>query len=192
MPKATTAGGADAPGINGNHPRRQDMSSKPTIKTSGSAQAEGASATGIVRLHRFLKAPPERVYKAFLDPDAMVKWLPPHGFTGKVHGMDATVGGSYKMSFTNFGTGQTHSFGGTYVELTPHQRIRYTDQFDDPSLAGEMRVTIELKKVMTGTELHIVQEGLPPQIPVEFAYLGWQESLTLLAQLVEPEIPATP
>ena len=168
------------------------MSDNPTVKTAGKAQAEGASATGSVRLHRFLKAPPERVYKAFLDPDAMVKWLPPHGFTGKVHRMDAIVGGSYKMSFTNFGTSQTHSFGGTYVELTPHRRIRYTDQFDDPGLSGRMQVTIELEKVMTGTELRIVQEGLPPQIPVEFAYLGWQESLALLAQLVEPEIPATP
>jgi uncharacterized protein YndB with AHSA1/START domain len=148
--------------------------------------------TGTVRLHRVLKAPPERVYKAFLDPEAMAKWLPPHGFTGKVHSMDATVGGAYKMSFTNFGTGQTHSFGGTFQELTPPRRIRYTDQFDDPGLPGTMRVTVELKKIMTGTELDIVQEGLPPQIPVEFAYLGWQESLALLANLVEPEIPATP
>jgi uncharacterized protein YndB with AHSA1/START domain len=169
------------------------MNDHSTIKTPGKAEAtQGASATGTVRLHRFLKAPPERVYKAFLDPDAMAKWLPPHGFTGKVHRMDATVGGGYKMSFTNFGTGQTHSFGGTYVELTPHQRIRYTDQFDDPNLAGKMQVTIELKKVMTGTEVNIVQEGLPPQIPAEFAYLGWQESLALLANLVEPEIPAAP
>ena len=160
---------------------------------SGKAETtQVASATGTVRLHRFLKAPPERVYKAFLDPDAMAKWLPPHGFTGKVHRMDATVGGGYKMSFTNFGTGQTHRFGGTYLELTPHQRIRYTDQFDDPTLPGTMQVTIELRKVMTGTEVNIVQEGLPPQIPVEFAYLGWQESLTLLANLVEPEIPAAP
>jgi uncharacterized protein YndB with AHSA1/START domain len=160
---------------------------------SGKAETtQVASATGTVRLHRFLKAPPERVYKAFLDSDAMAKWLPPHGFTGKVHRMDATVGGGYKMSFTNFGTGQTHGFGGTYLELTPHQRIRYTDQFDDPTLPGTMQVTIELRKVMTGTEVNIVQEGLPPQIPVEFAYLGWQESLTLLANLVEPEIPAAP
>lgn len=166
------------------------MNDHATTKIPG--KAEGASGTGTVRLHRFLKAPPERVYKAFLDPDAMVKWLPPHGFTGKVHRMDATVGGGYTMSFTNFGTGQTHRFGGTYLELTPHQRIRYTDQFDDLNLPGEMHVTIELRKVMTGTELNVVQEGLPPQIPVEFAYLGWQESLTLLASLVEPEIPATP
>ncbi len=169
------------------------MNDNPTTKAPGRAEAtQVAAPTGTVRLHRFLKAPPERVYKAFLDPDAMAKWLPPHGFTGKVHTMDATVGGGYRMSFTNFGTGQTHSFGGTYTELTPHQRIRYTDQFDDPNLPGTMHVTIELRKVMTGTELNIVQEGLPPQIPVEFAYLGWQESLTLLANLVEPEIPATP
>jgi uncharacterized protein YndB with AHSA1/START domain len=169
------------------------MKDNPAMKTPGKAEATRvASATGTVRLHRVLKAPPERVYKAFLDPDAMAKWLPPHGFTGKVHRMDATVGGSYKMSFTNFGTGQTHSFGGTHLELTPHQRIRYTDQFDDPNLPGKMHVTIELKKVMTGTEVDIVQEGLPPQIPTEFAYLGWQESLTLLAHLVEPEIPAAP
>jgi uncharacterized protein YndB with AHSA1/START domain len=170
-----------------------DMKDNPTAKTRVHGEAtHAATATGTVRLHRFLKAPPERVYKAFLDPDAMAKWLPPHGFTGKVHKMDATVGGGYKMSFTNFGTGQTHSFGGTYLELTPHQRLRYTDQFDDPNLPGKMQVTIEFRKVMTGTELNIVQEGLPPQIPVEFAYLGWQESLTLLAHLVEPEIPAEP
>jgi uncharacterized protein YndB with AHSA1/START domain len=150
------------------------------------------ATTGTVRLHRVLKAPPERVYKAFLDPEAMAKWLPPHGFTGKVHAMNATVGGGYKMSFTNFGTGQTHSFGGTFLELTPPRRIRYTDQFDDPGLPGTIHVTVELKKIMTGTELDIVQEGLPPQIPVEFAYLGWQESLALLANLVEPEIPASP
>ena len=169
------------------------MSDNPTMKTSGTPTTiQVATTTGTVRLHRFLKAPPERVYKAFLDPDAMAKWLPPHGFTGKVQKMTATVGGGYKMTFTNFGTGQRHSFGGTYLELVPHQRIRYTDQFDDPNLPGKMHVTIELRKVMTGTELNIVQEGLPPQIPVEFAYLGWQESLTLLAHLVEPEIPATP
>ena len=169
------------------------MNDNRTTKAPGKADAtQVAPATGTVRLHRFFKAPPERVYKAFLDPDAMVKWLPPHGFTGKVHRMDATVGGGYKMSFTNFGAGQTHSFGGTYVELTPHQRIRYTDQFDDPNLPGKMQVTVELTKVMTGTEVNILQEGLPPQIPVEFAYLGWQESLTLLAHLVEPEIPAAP
>lgn len=159
---------------------------------SDTNKSPGNAAPGTVRLHRVLKAPPERVYKAFLDPDAMVKWLPPHGFTAKVHKMDARVGGGYKMSFTNFGTGQTHSFGGNYVELTPPQRIRYTDQFDDPGLPGQMNVTIALKKVVAGTELDILQEGLPPQIPVEFCYLGWQESLSLLANLVEPEIPATP
>ena len=169
------------------------MNEEPTRKSASNAEATRVpSATGTVRLHRFLKAPPQRVYKAFLDPEAVVKWLPPHGFTGKVHKMNATVGGGYKMSFTNLGTGQTHSFGGTYLELTPHQRIRHTDEFDDPNLPGTMQVTIELRKVMTGTEVDIVQEGLPPQIPVEFAYLGWQESLTLLANLVEPEIPSTP
>jgi uncharacterized protein YndB with AHSA1/START domain len=142
-----------------------------------------------VRLHRVLKAPAERVYKAFLDPEAMAKWLPPHGFVGKVHEIDARVGGGYRMSFTNFGTGKSHSFGGTYVELTPHERIRYTDKFDDPNLPGEMAVTISLRKVLCGTELNIVQEGIPAAIPVEFCYSGWQESLALLAQVVEPEIP---
>jgi uncharacterized protein YndB with AHSA1/START domain len=145
--------------------------------------------TGTVRLHRVLRASPERVYRAFLDPDAMVKWLPPHGFTGKVHGMDPRAGGSYRMSFTNFGTGKSHSFGGTYVELTPHSLLRYTDRFDDPNLPGEMQVTVSLTPVACGTELSIVQDGIPAAIPVEFCYLGWQESLTLLAQLVEPEIP---
>jgi len=151
-----------------------------------------SAPTGTVRLHRVLTAPPERVYKAFLDPDAMVKWLPPHGFTGKVHQVDARVGGSYRMSFTNFGTGKSHAFGGTYVELTPHERIRYNDRFDDPNLPGTMQVTIELRKVMGGTELSIVQEGIPAVIPVEMCYLGWQESLALLAQLVQPEIPDGP
>jgi len=145
--------------------------------------------TGTVRLHRVLRAPPERVYRAFLDPDAMCKWTPPHGFTGKVHHSDVRVGGGYRMSFTNFGTGRSHSFGGTYVELTPHERIRYTDRFDDPNLAGEMRVTITLRSVLCGTELEILQEGIPAAIPLEFCYAGWQESLLLLAQLVEPEIP---
>ena len=145
--------------------------------------------TGTVRLHRVLRAPPERVYKAFLDPDAMAKWIPPHGFTGKVHQMDARIGGGYRMSFTNFGTGKSHAFGGTYVELTPHERIRYTDQFEDPNLPGEMHVTISLKQVVCGTDLQIVQEGIPAAIPVEFCYLGWQESLALLAHLVEPDIP---
>jgi len=142
-----------------------------------------------VRLHRVLRASPERVYRAFLDPDAMVKWLPPYGFTGKIHQMDARVGGGYKMSFTNFGTGKSHSFGGKYIELTPHERIRYTDQFDDPNLPGQMQVTISLRKVLCGTELTIAQEGIPSVIPVEFCYLGWQESLSMLARLVEPEIP---
>ncbi len=145
--------------------------------------------TNTVRLHRVLRATPERVYRAFLDPDAMMKWLPPHGFTGKVHHMDARAGGGYRMSFTNFGSGKSQSFGGKYVELTPHERIRYTDQFDDPNMPGEMQVTIALKKVLCGTELTIVQEGLPSAIPVEFCYLGWQESLSQLAHLVEPEIP---
>ena len=142
-----------------------------------------------VRLHRVLQAKPERVYRAFLDPDAKAKWLPPNGFTGKVHHMDARVGGSYKMSFTNFTTGSSHSFGGTYKELVPNQLIRYTDKFDDPNLPGEMNVTVVIKQVSVGTELNITQEGIPDAIPAEACYLGWQESLTLLAQLVEPEIP---
>lgn len=145
--------------------------------------------TGTVKLHRVLKAPPDRVYKAFLDADAMAKWLPPHGFTGKVHHLDARVGGTYKMSFTNFSSGSSHSFGGSYLELKPGERIVHTDKFDDPNLPGEMRTTIELRKVFCGTELHVVQEGIPAVIPVEACYLGWQESLVLLAQLVEPEIP---
>jgi uncharacterized protein YndB with AHSA1/START domain len=142
-----------------------------------------------VRFHRVLRATPERVYRAFLDPDAMVKWLPPNGFTGKVHQLDATVGGTFRMSFTNFTTGHSHSFGGTYQELVPHERIRHTDTFDDPNLPGEMRVTITLRKVFCGTELTVVQEGIPDAIPPEACCLGWQESLTLLAQLVEAEIP---
>jgi uncharacterized protein YndB with AHSA1/START domain len=146
-------------------------------------------STGTVRLHRVLRAPPERIYRAFLDADAMVKWLPPDGFTGKVHQLNAEVGGSYRMSFTNLGTGHGHSFGGEYLELVPHERIRHTDRFDDPNLPGEMQVTVSLKKVSCGTELSIVQEGIPDVIPVEACYLGWQESLTLLARLVEAEIP---
>ncbi|HET9663027.1 MAG TPA: SRPBCC family protein [Burkholderiales bacterium] len=142
-----------------------------------------------IRLHRVLRAKPERVYRAFLDPDAMVKWLPPYGFTGKVHQVDAKVGGTHKMSFTNFTTGKSHSFGGRYLELTPNERIRYTDKFDDPNLPGEMQVTVTLKKVSCGTELTIAQEGLPDVIPVEACYLGWQESLAQLANLVDPEIP---
>lgn len=142
-----------------------------------------------IRLHRVLRATPERVYRAFLDPDAMVKWLPPNGFTGKVYQLDAKVGGTHKMSFTNFTTGKSHSFGGRYLELTPNERIRYTDKFDDPNLSGEMQMTVTLKKVSVGTELNIVQEGVPEVIPAEACYLGWQESLTLLAKLVEAEIP---
>jgi uncharacterized protein YndB with AHSA1/START domain len=145
--------------------------------------------THTVRLHRVLRAPTERVYRAFLDPGAMVKWLPPHGFTGEVHEMNARVGGGYRMSFTNFSTRKSHSFGGRYVELKPEERIRYTDRFDDPALPGEMQVTVALRKVDCGTELQIVQEGLPPVIPLESCYLGWQESLSLLAQLVEAEVP---
>ncbi len=144
--------------------------------------------TNTVRLHRVLRAPPERVYRAYLDPDAMVKWLPPHGFTGKVHALDARVGGSYKMSFTNLATGQTHSFGGKYVELVPNERIRITDSFDDPSLPGEMLTTVTLKAVSCGTDFSVVQEGIPEAIPAEACYLGWQESLTLLALLVEAEV----
>jgi uncharacterized protein YndB with AHSA1/START domain len=142
-----------------------------------------------VRFHRVLRAPPERVYRAFLDADAKVKWLPPNGFTAKMHHMEARVGGSYKMSFTNFTTGASHSFGGQYVELTPHERIRYTDKFDDPNLPGAMQVTVILKKVSVGTEINITQEGIPDVIPAEACYLGWQESLAQLAKLVEPEIP---
>ncbi|HLU46931.1 MAG TPA: SRPBCC family protein [Planctomycetota bacterium] len=148
-----------------------------------------AEGTGTVRLHRVFRAPPERVYRAFIDPDAMAKWLPPHGFTGKVHSMDARVGGSYRMSFTNFGSGKSHSFGGTFVELTPHERIRYTDRFDDPNMSGDMNVTVDLRQVISGTEISIVQEGIPSVIPLEFCYLGWQESLAMLKQLVEAEIP---
>lgn len=148
-----------------------------------------SQTTNTVQLHRVLRATPDRVYRAFIDPDAMCKWIPPHGFTGKVHSMNAKVGGSYRMSFTNFSTGKSHSFGGTYVELTPGERIRYTDKFEDPNLPGEMQVTVTLKKVLCGTELHIEQAGIPAAIPVEFCYAGWQESLSLLALLVDPEIP---
>jgi uncharacterized protein YndB with AHSA1/START domain len=145
--------------------------------------------TSTIQLHRVLRATPERVYRGFLDADAMVKWLPPNGFTAKVHHMDAKVGGTFRMSFTNFSTGQSHSFGGEYLELTPHERIRYTDKFEDPNLAGEMQVTVTLRKVSVGTELNVVQDGVPDLIPAEACYLGWQESLTLLAKLVEAEIP---
>jgi len=148
-----------------------------------------SDATHTVCLHRVLRAPVERVYRAFLDPDAMAKWLPPHGFTGKVHQSDARVGGGYRMSFTNFSSGTTHFFGGMYVELTPHERIRYTDKFEDPNLPGEMHVTITLRPVACGTDMEIVQEGIPATIPVEMCYLGWQESLGQLADLVEAQIP---
>ncbi|MDK2744558.1 MAG: SRPBCC family protein [Nitrospira sp. BO4] len=144
--------------------------------------------TNTIRLHRVFRATPERIYRAFLDADAMTKWLPPNGFTSKVHHMDAKVGGTFKMSFTNFTTGKSHSFGGQYLELMPHERIRYTDNFDDPNLPGEIRVTVTLKKVFCGTEVHIVQEGVPDVIPAEACYLGWQESLILLGKLVEAEI----
>ena len=146
-------------------------------------------STNTVRLHRVLRAPPERIYRAFLDADAMAKWLPPHGFTGKVHHLDAVVGGTYRMSFTNFSSGYAHAFGGTYLELVPGERICHTDTFDDPNLPGEMRTTITLRKVSCGTDVDVVQEGIPAMIPVENCYLGWQESLALLAQLVEAQVP---
>jgi len=146
-------------------------------------------STGTVKLHRVLRAKPERVYRAFLDAEAMAKWLPPYGFTCKVHHLNAKVGGTYKMSFTNFSTGLSHSFGGVYHELVPNEKIRYSDRFEDPSLSGEMQATISLQQVSCGTELNIVQEGLPEAIPLEMCYLGWQESLAQLAKLVEPEIP---
>lgn len=145
--------------------------------------------TNTVRLHRVLRAPAERIYRAFLDADANAKWLPPHGFTCKVHHLDAKIGGTYKMSFTNFSSGKTHTFGGKYLELVPNQLIRNSDQFDDPNLPGTMITTVSLKTVSCGTEVDITQEGIPEMIPTEACYLGWQESLTLLAQLVEPEIP---
>ena len=146
-------------------------------------------ATNTVRIHRVLRGKAERVYRAFIDPDAMVKWLPPHGFVGKVHQMDAKVGGAYKMSFKNFSTGASHSFGGKYLELVPNERIRYTDKFDDPGLPGEMQTTIAIRQLALGVELNVTQEGLPEAIPLDACYLGWQESLELLAKLVEPEIP---
>jgi uncharacterized protein YndB with AHSA1/START domain len=145
-------------------------------------------STHTIRLHRVLRAKPEKVYRAFLDADAMSKWLPPNGFTGKVQHLDPKVGGTFKMSFTNFTTGQLHAFGGSYLELVPHERIRYTDRFDDPNLPGEIHVTVTLKQVSVGTEIHIVQEGVPAVIPAEMCYLGWQESLTQLAMLAEPDI----
>jgi uncharacterized protein YndB with AHSA1/START domain len=148
-----------------------------------------SDSTHTIRLHRVLRAPAERIYRAFIDPAAMCKWLPPHGFTGTVHEMDARVGGGYRMSFTNFGTGSSHAFRGIYKELIPHTRLRYTDTFDDPNLPGEMAVTVALRAVSCGTEIEIVQEGVPAVIPAESCYLGWQESLNQLAQVVEPEIP---
>jgi uncharacterized protein YndB with AHSA1/START domain len=151
--------------------------------------SETAATTSTIRLHRVLRAPPERVYRAFLDADALAKWIAPNGFTGKVHHIDAKVGGSYRMSFTNFTTGKSHSFGGEYLELKPNERIRHTDKFDDPNLPGVMQVTLTLTKVSCGTELSIVQEGVPAVIPPDACYVGWQESLTLLGKLVEAEIP---
>jgi uncharacterized protein YndB with AHSA1/START domain len=165
------------------------MSTNSTTAPETASLSGAAPGTSTIRLHRVLRAPPDRVYRAFLDADAKAKWLPPHGFTGKVHHLDARVGGTYAMSFTNFNTGHSHSFRGTYQELVPNERIRYTDRFDDPNLPGEMSVSVTLKPVFFGTELHIVQEGVPAAIPAEACYLGWQESLTLLAQLVEPAIP---
>ncbi|PRX36124.1 uncharacterized protein YndB with AHSA1/START domain [Paraburkholderia sp. BL18I3N2] len=146
-------------------------------------------ATGTIHLHRVLRATPERIYRAFLEPDAIVRWLPPYGFTCQVHHMDAKVGGTHKMSFRNFGTGHSHSFGGEYLELVPFEKIRYSDRFDDPNLPGEMQATISLRQVSCGTELTVLQEGVPEVIPVEMCYLGWQESLVQLARLVEPVIP---
>jgi len=146
-------------------------------------------ATHTIRLHRVLRAPPERVYRAFLDADAMAKWLPPNGFTGRVHHLEARVGGTFRMSFTNFSSGRSHAFGGEFLELAPFERIRYTDRFDDPNLPGLIEVTVTLKKVSVGTELGVVQEGVPEVIPAEACYVGWQESLVLLAKLVEAEIP---
>jgi len=148
-----------------------------------------SSATNTVRLHRVLVAPPERVYRAFLNPQALARWLPPHGFTATVHELDARVGGAHRISFTNFGSGRSHSFGGTYLELTPNERIRYSDKFDDPNLPGEMTTTVTLRQVSCGTDLSIEQAGVPAMIPVEMCYLGWQESLGMLARIVEPEIP---
>jgi len=147
------------------------------------------NTTNTIRLHRVLRSSPEKIYRAFLEADAMSRWLPPNGFLGKVHHLNAKVGGTFRMSFTNFGTGQTHSFGGNYLELVPHERIRYSDKFDDPNLPGEMHVTVVLKKVSCGTEVNIEQTGVPAVIPAEMCYLGWQESLIQLAMLVEPEIP---
>jgi uncharacterized protein YndB with AHSA1/START domain len=157
--------------------------------TKTAKPATSSKTTGTVRLHRVLAAKPERVYRAFLDADAMAKWLPPYGFTCKVHSFDAKVGGKFRMSFENFTTGKSHAFGGEYLELVPNERLRYTDRFDDPNLPGEIRVTVTLKKVPVGTDINIEQAGIPAVIPVEACYLGWQQSLAQLAKLVEPEIP---
>jgi len=171
-------------------PLRVERCSSPDIGgTSSKSKGEVLMSTNTVRLHRVLRATPEKVYRAFLDADAMVKWLPPNGFTGKVHHLDARVGGIYRMSFANFTTGRSDSFGGKYLELVPHERIRHTDTFDDPNLPGEMQTTVSLNKVSCGTEINIVQEGIPAAIPIEACYLGWQESLILLAQLVEADVP---
>jgi uncharacterized protein YndB with AHSA1/START domain len=159
------------------------------MTTTERAKGKEIMATNTIRLHRVLRTTPEKLYRAFLDGEAMAKWLPPNGFTAKVHHLDASVGGTFKMSFTNFSTGKGQSFGGEYLELVPHERIRYTDKFDDPNLPGEMQTTVTLKKVSCGTELNVVQEGVPEVIPVEACYLGWQDSLNQLERLVEPEIP---
>jgi len=153
------------------------------------AKKENLMSTHTIRLHRVIRSSPEKIYRAFTEADAMTRWLPPHGFTAKVHHLDLKVGGTFKMSFTNFGSGKSHSFGGEYLELVPHERIRYTDKFDDPNLPGLITVTVSLKKVLCGTELNVVQEGVPAVIPAEMCYLGWQDSLEMLARLVEPEIP---
>jgi uncharacterized protein YndB with AHSA1/START domain len=158
-------------------------------QTEQPMKGEQNMSANTIRLHRVLTAKTERVYRAFLDADAMTKWLPPNGFTGKVHHIDAKVGGTYKMSFTNFSTGKSHFFGGEYLELVPQERIRYTDRFDNPKMAGEIQTIVTLKKVSRGTELNIVQDGVPDIIPAEACYVGWQESVNLLAKLVEPEIP---
>jgi uncharacterized protein YndB with AHSA1/START domain len=155
-------------------------------------KGDHSMATGTVRLHRVLRSTPDRVYRAFLDADAMAKWLPPHGFTGRVHHLEARIGGTFKMSFTNFSTGRVETFGGEFLDLRPNELIRHTDKFDDPNLPGDMQTTISIRQVSCGIELNIVQEGIPEVIPTEACYLGWQESLALLAQLVEAEIPETP
>ena len=160
-----------------------------TVGADRQGKGNGIMSKNTIRLYRVLRATPERIYRAFLNPEAMAKWLPPNGFTGNVHQMEARVGGTYKMSFTNFSTGKVHSFGGTFLELAPNELIRYTDKFDDPNLPGELQTTVTLKQGSLGTELNIVQEGVPDVIPPEACYLGWQESLTLLAKLVETEVP---